>query len=49
MGSTGQICQRSGIYQPVCGDKRIALSEGGRFPPCAQCRRAVNWTLVIPT
>lgn len=49
MPKTGQTCQQSGIYSPDCGGKRIALSKGEIFPPCAHCSRAVNWTLVQAT
>lgn len=49
MPRTGETCQTSGIYRPDCGDKEIALSEGERFPPCGDCNRAVNWTLVRAT
>jgi hypothetical protein len=48
-GSTGHVCQRSGIYRNDCHAKQIALSRGEIFPPCAHCHRAANWTLVQPT
>lgn len=49
MPSTGQTCQTSGIYASDCGHVRIALSKGETFPPCRECRRAVNWRLVQAT
>lgn len=54
MPSTGEKCQESGIYRGDCSasadhKKEIALSKGDTFPPCAQCARAVRWTLIRPT
>lgn len=50
MARTGETCQHSGIYQ---GDdehhEEIALSRGEKFPPCRNCQRAVNWTLIRAT
>lgn len=54
MPHTGDTCSTSGIYQGDCNvtaghKKQIALSKGDTFPPCAQCSRAVTWTLVQET
>lgn len=50
MPSTGQTCEQSGLYRSDCKDRtEIALSKGERFPPCSQCKRAVNWSLVRAT
>ncbi len=49
MASTGQKCQQSGIYRSTCCGQEIALSKGDTFPPCQECRRAANWTLVRAT
>ena len=50
IGRTGQKCPRSGIWQ---GDdshrERIALSLNEVFPPCRDCKRAVDWRLVQGT
>jgi hypothetical protein len=50
MPATGTSCPRSGIYQ---GDdqhhEQIALSKGETFPPCGDCHRPVNWTLIRAT
>lgn len=50
MPKTGEKCDRSGIYR---GDdahrEEIALSNNETFPPCPNCRRPVNWTLIRPT
>lgn len=47
---TGQACEQSGIYG---GDdahrEEIALSKNETFPPCGDCNRAVNWTLIRAT
>ena len=48
--STGQSCQRSGLYQAQCIHRtQIALSQGETFPPCGPGLHAVDWTLVQPT
>jgi hypothetical protein len=49
MGSTGHRSDRSGIYRSTCCGYEIALSVGEKFPPCRQCRHAVQWRLVRPT
>lgn len=54
MPSTSSKCEQSGIYRGDCPagashKREIALSKGDTFPPCAQCSRSVNWTLVRPT
>lgn len=54
MQTTGQKCETSGIYRGDCPaeathKREIALSHGDTFPPCAQCSRAVTWTLVRAT
>jgi hypothetical protein len=46
---TGEKCPQSGIWDPDCAGKEIALSVGETFPPCAHCNRAVWWTLIRPT
>jgi hypothetical protein len=49
MPTTGETCSRSGIYKGDCCGTRIALSDGERFPPCSNCKKAVTWTLVQAT
>lgn len=49
MPQTGHKAAVSGIYANDCHAKEIALSVGETFPPCAQCRRAVNWRLIRRT
>jgi hypothetical protein len=50
MPTTGSSCPQSGIYMGTDNCKeRIALSHGERFPPCSNCRKAVNWVLVQST
>jgi hypothetical protein len=50
MARTGEKNSQTGIYQ---GDdlhkEQIALSKGETFPPCGDCKRSVNWTLVRAT
>ena len=50
MPMTGATCAQSGIYR---GDDahhvEIALSRNETFPPCRDCGRAVNWTLIRAT
>lgn len=48
-GTTGHPAERSGIYRSSCCSYEVALSKGNTFPPCAQHRGAVQWTLVRPT
>lgn len=49
MPRTGQKNDTAGIYKPSCGDKEIAHNKGVTFPPCPDCNREVNWTLVRAT
>jgi len=50
MPRTGEKATQSGIYR---GDdahrEEIALSRNETFPPCGDCHRAVNWTLIRAT
>jgi hypothetical protein len=50
MAHTGHKCERSGIYQGQDSCKvQIALSKGDTFPPCGQCGKGVDWTLIRAT
>ncbi len=53
MPRTGQVAEVSGVYRNDCAapghHREIALSQGETFPPCRDCHRAVNWTLVRRT
>lgn len=48
-GTTGQICQQSGIY--YCSShpqNRISLSKGERFPPCGHSGgHGATWILAV--
>lgn len=47
MATTGQKCTTSGIYRSDCTcHSEMTLAQGKTFPPCSDCKRAVNWTLV---
>ena len=48
--TTGTKCPRSGIYQGNDPHReQIALSKDETFPPCPNCKRPVDWTLIRPT
>jgi len=45
---TGDICQTSGIYTVVNHiehPKEITMVKGKEFPPCAECRKKVEYRL----
>ena len=49
MPSTGDECQRSGRYEGHCilksHKQEFVVAKGQAFPPCKDCKQAVNWTL----
>ncbi len=50
MPRTGEKATQSGIYSGDDAHKEeIALSRNETFPPCGDCKRAVNWTLIRAT
>lgn len=49
MNSTGHASPTSGIWQPNCQGKQLALSKGDIFPPCSHCHKGVSYTLVRAT
>ena len=45
MPTTGEICERSGVYRGSCGhDHRF--DKGDTFTPCSYCNKSVTWTWV---
>ena len=47
MPGTGEICQRSGLYQADCGRGHThRFDVGDRFTPCTYCQTGVNWTWI---
>jgi hypothetical protein len=50
MPRTGDKATQSGIYRGDDADRvEIALSRNETFPPCRDCKRAVNWSLIRAT
>lgn len=50
MVSTGETCHEPGVYRTDCSDRALVpIGQGDRFPPCPDCRRAVEWALILPT
>ena len=53
IGYSGERCPRSGLYLAVSDccqhQHEIALSEDEPFPPCRDCKEAVEWIMTIPT
>jgi hypothetical protein len=50
MPRTGEKATQSGLYRGDDAHKEeIALSRNETFPPCGDCKRAVNWTLLRAT
>jgi len=50
MPRTGEVNKQSGMYRGDDAHKEeIALSRTETFPPCGDCNRAVNWTLIHAT
>ncbi|MGE0569451.1 MAG: hypothetical protein AB7O73_16040 [Bacteroidia bacterium] len=46
MGSTGSICQVSGVYYCQShSSQTIPLAKGNKFPPCAVTGHATTWVL----
>jgi hypothetical protein len=48
MNTTGQTCTVSGIYRSSHCGKAVqrSIPYGHKFPPCAECHKAVTWILV---
>lgn len=49
MGTTGQECRITGIYENHCDGERVALRGGETFPPCPRCRGRAIWALIQAT
>lgn len=47
-GTTGQVCQQSGVYKCTTHTSNtIPLSQGERFPPCSHGNgHGATWQLV---
>jgi hypothetical protein len=44
--ATGTKSPQFGIYQAVCCDYEIVVTEGARFPDCPEHKRSTEWELV---
>jgi hypothetical protein len=46
---TGSICEEPGIYEGSDEDEeQISLKRGETFPPCDDCQKPMEWTLIQP-
>jgi hypothetical protein len=48
MSNAELVCTQSGIYKSDCVHQReISMVKGQPLPICGQCKKPVNWKLVI--